>query len=44
MSVTAKRPVGVLLPGAPTVTVNERKTRSPRRSWAARLERSTSIE
>ena len=35
---------GSVVPGAPTVTVNERTTRSPRRSCAARLERSTSIE
>jgi hypothetical protein len=44
VSVTAKRPVGVSAPGIPTVTTNERVTRSAVRSSARRWERSTTIE
>ena len=41
---TAKRPSGVSLPGAPTVTANRRSTLSPSRSSALRSETSTTIE
>src|SRR6476646_920871 len=44
MSVMANRPVGVGEGAAPTVTVNERTRRLPRRSLAVLEERSTSIE
>src|SRR5262249_41198277 len=44
MSVMANRPVGGGEGAAPTVTVNERTRRLPRRSLAVLEERSTSIE
>ena len=41
---TAKRPVGVSLPGRPTATENERTAWPSRRSVSRRAERSTGIE
>ena len=44
LSVTAKRPVGVSVPGRPIATGNERTARLPRRSVSRRAERSTCID